>query len=93
MGVSDSMILWLSILEKHSLNLCSVFNKELCNSKICTLWSKSKFAEVLKYRPHKQGCFEMILQGGECLHEQVMFVVRSTGAPRRDTSVQKFFTQ
>lgn len=95
MDVSDSMNLWWSILEKHSLNLCSVFSKGLWNNKVCALWRKSKFAEtLLKYRTHKQGCFEIILQGGEGLHGQVMFSVRSVGTPRRrDASVQKFFTQ
>lgn len=59
------------ILEKHNLNTCTV--KRLCNSKECALSSRGKFAEILlKCRPHKQGCFEMILQGGECLHGQVM---------------------
>lgn len=53
MGVSDSMTLWLNILEKQSLNLCSVFSKGPCNSKVCALWRKSKFAEaLLKYRLH-----------------------------------------
>lgn len=39
MGVSDSMTLWLSILEKQTLNLSSVFSKGLCNSKVCALRS------------------------------------------------------
>lgn len=59
------------ILEKHNLNTCTV--KGLCNSKVCELSSRGKFAEILlKCSPHKQG-FEMILQGGKCLHGQYFF--------------------
>lgn len=92
MDVPDSIALWWSILEKHNLNTCTV--KGLCSSKVCALWSRGKFAEVLlKCRPYKQGCFEMILQRDECLHGQVMFLL-SIGAPQNiDAFVQKFFTQ
>lgn len=94
MCVSDSMTLWLSILEKQTLNLSSVFSKGLCNSKVCALRSKSKFAEaLLKYRLHKPGCFEIILQWGEHLRGRLMFFVQSIGASRkRDASVKRFFT-
>lgn len=94
--VPDSMALWWSILGKHGLNICSV--KGFCNSKVCTLWCRGKFAEVLlKCRPHKQGCFQLILQGPECLHGQVMgfFLISWCTSKQRRTSafVQKFFTQ
>lgn len=66
MDARDSTTLRLHIQEKQSLNLCSVFNKGLCNSEVRALWRKTKFAEaLLKYRPHQKVCFEMILQGGE----------------------------
>lgn len=86
-SMSDFVILWLSILEKYGLNVGSVFNKGLCISKVSALWSKS----TLQHRRHKQDCFEIILQEGECLHGQIMFFVQSTGSPKRDISVQKFF--
>lgn len=64
------LILWLYFGEVQFK--CT--DEGLCNSKVCALWSRGKFAEILlKCRPHKQGCFEMILQGGECLHGKVMF--------------------
>lgn len=72
MDVPDSMVLWWCILEKHNLDTCTP--KGLCNSKVCELWNQGKFSEVLlKWRPQKQSCFEMILQGSEGLHGQVMF--------------------
>lgn len=64
------LILWI-ILEKHNWNTCTV--KGLCNSKVCELSSRGKFAGILlKCSPHKRG-FEMILQGGKCLHGQYFF--------------------